>query len=436
MTDLLPAGASLVRIFGPANRLASRIAETPHADAGFGADYLNYFSVRGVTDELAAVAERLRADDAVNAAYVKPPAELPIAPSIAASTATDEAPATTPSFEQRQGYLDAAPQGIDARWAWTVPGGRGAGVRIVDVEGAWRFSHEDLRANQGGIIGGSPSSDQGWRDHGTAVAGVISGDVNEYGITGIVPDALIRAVSVFEAGSAAAIRTAADALSPGDVILLELHRPGPRFNFTDKPDQAGYIAIEWWPDDFAAIRYATGKGIIVVEAGGNGGQDLDDAIYDTRPAEFPSTWRNPFRGGADDSGAIVVGAGSPPPGFHDADHGPARSRLDFSNFGSRVDTQGWGLEVTTTGYGDLQGGADEDLWYTDVFSGTSSASPIVVGAVASYQGISAAAGGRKTPEEVRTRLRETGSPQTDAQQRPSSQRIGNLPDLRALNGSS
>jgi hypothetical protein len=46
--------------------------------------------------------------------------------------------------------------------------------------------------------------------------------------------------------------------------------------------------------------------------------------------------------------------------------------------------------------------------------------------------MSAAAAGRKTPAEVRTRLRETGSPQTDAPERPVTQRIGNLPDLKSM----
>jgi hypothetical protein len=435
VSELLPDGAELVRIFGPANRLHHRLAGTPAEPEG--ADYLNYFAVRGVADNLEAVAERLRGDDTVEAAYIKSPAEPPIAPidagaDIAPSLA--DAPPVTPSFEARQGYLDAAPQGIDARWAWTRPGGRGTGIRIVDVEGAWRFTHEDLLDNQGGVIGGTPSTDAGWRNHGTAVAGEISGDVNAFGITGIAPEANIRAVAIFGAGSAAAIRAAADALSAGDVILLELHRPGPRFNYAARPDQGGYIAIEWWPDDYAAIRYAIDRGVIVVEAGGNGAENLDDALYDTRPADFPASWRNPFRGGADDSGAIIVGAGAPPPGLHGRDHGPARSRLAFSNYGSRIDVQGWGREVTTTGYGDLQGGSDEDLWYTDVFSGTSSASPIIVGTVASYQGMLAAGPGRTTPAQIRARLRETGSPQTDAPHRPTTQRIGNLPDLRALFG--
>ncbi|MBF6193756.1 S8 family serine peptidase [Nocardia sp. CDC186] len=433
LTELLPAGGELVRIFGPANRLERRLTATPYRETG--AEYLRYFYVRGVTGRLDELAARLRTAEDVAAAYVKPPAEPPIAPEGARAItgrSAAEAPPVTPDFTVRQGYLDAAPQGIDARWAWTVRGGRGTGVRVVDVEGAWRFTHEDLQVNQGGVIGGSPSPQQGWRDHGTAVAGVISGDVNAYGITGIVPEAHIRAVSIFGSGSASAIRSAADALGPGDVMLLELHRPGPRFDYANRPDQRGYIAVEWWPDDFAAIRYAVGRGIVVVEAGGNGGEDLDAALYDARPAEFPSIWRNPFRGGDADSGAIIVGAGAPPPGFHGRDNGPARSRLPFSNYGERIDVQGWGLEVTTTGYGDLQGGPDEDLWYTDVFSGTSSASPIVVGAVTSYQGMSAAAAGRKTPAEVRARLRETGTPQTDAPDRPASQRIGNLPDLKSM----
>src|SRR3712207_7066620 len=45
------------------------------------------------------------------------------------------------------------------------------------------------------------------------------------------------------------------------------------------------------------------------------------------------------------------------------------------------------FEVTSTGYGDLQGGANRDEWYIDEFSGTSSASPIIVGAIGCVQGI-------------------------------------------------
>ena len=125
----------------------------------------------------------------------------------------------------------------------------------------------------------------------------------------------------------------------------------------------------------------------------------------------------------------MVGAGAPPPGTHGQDWGPDRSRLSQSNFGWRVDAQGWGREITTCGYGDLQGGPNPDVWYTDTFNGTSSATPIVAGAVACIQGARKAMVPRPplNADQIRTILRTTGSPQ------PVSvpiQRIGNRPDLR------
>src|SRR5215813_12341024 len=116
--------------------------------------------------------------------------------------------------------------------------------------------------------------------------------------------------------------------------------------------------MEWWPDNLAAIQFAVRRGVIVVEAGGNGAENLDDPIYDQPAQGFPATWVNPFRRNPVDSGAIIVGAGAPPSGNFGSD----RSRLGFSNYGALVDAQGWGREVVTTGYGDLQGGANEDLW--------------------------------------------------------------------------
>ena len=114
----------------------------------------------------------------------------------------------------------------------------------------------------------------------------------------------------------------------------------------------------------------------MIEAAGNGAQDLDDPIYNTPAKGFPADWSNPFARGARDSGAIVVGAGAPPAGTHGNNSYTDRARLDFSNYGSVVDVQGWGREVTSTGYGDLQGGADQNKWYTDQFSGTSRPSPL------------------------------------------------------------
>ncbi len=427
----------LVPLFGTEERIASASSKAKTPSPEIVSELATYYIVETESnkDELL---KELRKLSNVTGAYLKPIPEPPVAPEPGIKNKPEMmasiTPAATPNYISRQLYLNAAPGGINALYAHLCPGGKGDGIKIIDIEGAWRFTHEDLLTNQGGVIGGTQSSDLGWRNHGTAVAGEFSGDENGVGIIGICPKANVRAVSIFGGlGTANAIRTAANALSTGDIILIELHAPGPRHNFTSRADQAGYIAMEWWPDNLAAIQYATSRGVIVVEAGGNGAENLDDAIYNTRPSGFPSTWRNPFNLSNPQSGAIVVGAGAPPPGTHGRNHGPDRSRLSFSNYGRRVDVQGWGREVTTTGYGDLQGGPNEDYWYTDTFSGTSSASPIVVGALGCIQGrLKNRSRPLLTPSTAKNLLRTTGSPQQDAPGRPATQRIGNRPDLKQI----
>lgn len=72
-------------------------------------------------------------------------------------------------------------------------------------------------------------------------------------------------------------------------------------------------------------------------------------------------------------------------------------------------------------------------WYTDKFAGTSSASPIVVGALACVQGMLKAAGHAPlNPAEARTLLRASGSPQQADPAAPVHQCIGSRPDMRAL----
>ncbi|MDD4050743.1 MAG: dockerin type I domain-containing protein, partial [candidate division Zixibacteria bacterium] len=236
-----------------------------------------------------------------------------------------------------------------------------------------------------------------------------------YGTRGISPQARVGLVSVGNMTTAEAVLTALDSLIPGDVMLIELNAPGPRYDFQGRADQSGYVCMEYFPAEFDAIQMAWAKGIIVCEAAGNGAEYLSDPIYENR---FDTTYRN--------SHAILIGAGAPPSGNYGVD----RSRLSFPNFGHRVNLQGHGVEVVTTGYGDLfNGGGDEKQYYTAEFSGTSSAVPVVAGAVASLQGIFKAQydGAVLDADRMRDILIATGSPQ----QGSVSMHIGPRPDLRA-----
>lgn len=322
--------------------------------------------------------------------------------------------ATTPTFEPGQLYLNAAPGGVGARIAWTLPGGTGVGTRVIDVEYGWQLTHEDLPGGATAIvIGVNPTGD---RDHGTAVLGEMAAGRNGFGMTGIAYDAAIGISSVWTMSTADAITMAVDAADPGDAILIELHAPGPHYNFEGRDDQSGYIAMEYWQDNFDAMLYAWANGVIVCEAAGNGSENFDDPMYDSL---FHPAYRY--------SHAIICGAGNPPNAI-----ATDRSKLDFSNWGQRVDLQGYGILVYTTGYGDLYSTGGEDFLYTAGFSGTSSASPIVTGAVLSVSGVfQQMLGIVPDADTIRNLLINTGSPQQTPQ---LTRHIGPRPNLGSALG--
>ncbi|HYK04290.1 MAG TPA: S8 family serine peptidase [Thermoanaerobaculia bacterium] len=317
--------------------------------------------------------------------------------------AAADIPPTTPNFQPSQGYLNAAPNGINALYAWTIPGGRGSGTKIVDIEWAWRTTHEDLPP-----MFYTSGTQSGSRNHGTAVMGVMVGVNNAYGVTGIAHQAQI---GYRAAGSsrtmASAMTSASMAVGVSGLVLIEMHWPGPSTPSTScscNTSQCDYIPMEYWQDNFDAIASAVANGRIVVEAGGNGSTNLDDPVYG-----------GAFNRMVRDSGAILVGAGD------------SRSPSCFTNYGSRIDMHGWGNNVMTLGYGDRFNPGDENQWYTHTFSGTSSASPIVTGAASSIIGVSLADGqgyGGRTPAEIRKILRDTGTPQVS-----DPRNIGPLPNL-------
>jgi subtilisin family serine protease len=358
------------------------------------------------------LAAALNKDKSVWQAYVAP---RPVPAGLSGSTAG------TRLFEPAQGYLYSAPAGIGAADVWALAGAKGKGITICDIEGAWNTKHEDLPAGIP-LIGGTMIADLGWRNHGTAVLGEMVSVPNSKGCVGIshqakavVHSAVIN--NVFNL--AQALTNATAQLKAGDVILIELQAIGPNNK---------YVAMQFWSDTFSAIVAATAKGITVVEAAGNGNENFDLPIFNNTGLQK-------------DSGAVIVGAGIPPSNAFDFDGdggfgaayqtiGVPRSRIWFSNYGKIVNVQGWGFHVATLAYGDLQGDASENKWYTLRFSGTSSASPIVTGAAACIQGRAKAKNGAPlSPAKVRQILMASGTLQKPGPGVPLAQHIGPLPNL-------
>lgn len=349
-------------------------------------------------DDPDAVAAELAALPAVAQVYRVPaPAPPPVAPDYSK-------PGHSATIWQR--YLDAAPVGVDARHAHSN-GWNGAGVRICDIEYDWNGGHADLPTPT--EIGTGRTSTT-WSDHGTAVLGILVGRDNTSGVRGIAYGASMYMSSPYTNyyyNVAGAITLALQTLQAGDVLLIEQQMVGPSGG-------SAYVPVEWYEPTYDAIRAAVLAGVTVVEAGGNGAQNLDLAIYSTgNGGHYPFLATN-------DSGALIVGAGAAPQAA------TPRSRLSFSSYGSTFDLQGFGESVVTTGYGNLYNSEGSNHWLIATFDGTSSASPIVAGAAAVLQQAWRAWHGESaTPAQIRAVLRATGTAQQGAAI------IGPLPDLRA-----
>lgn len=306
-----------------------------------------------------------------------------------------------------QGYLESAPNGIDARIAWTVTTGKGIG--FVDVEQGWTLDHEDLAGAGIGLISGVNTQFNG---HGTAVLGEIVGVDNDLGGIGIAPNCTARVNSQWRTDSnfstSDAIVSAAAAMKAGDVMLIEAQ--------ASYPGAGGFVPVEVDEWVFDAIQAAVAKGIVVVEAGANGSVDLD-TFADWAGKNILNRNSPDFL----DSGAIMVGAAS---------SAAPHSRLDFSNFGSRIDCYAWGENISTSGDGWT--GNDPHV-YTNGFGGTSGASPMVTGAALLVQSWCKTHSTLRTPAQMRALLSDPdlNTPSAD----PSADRIGVMPDLRAVLGS-
>jgi len=192
----------------------------------------------------------------------------------------------TPSFTGQQGiFSPASDGGMGVKDTRTFAGAYGDGIQVFDIEYAWNRNHEDVRRNFPPTVGQPDFSQPRDIDHGTSVAGIVKADKNSFGVEGVAPNVTFHTVAQtvrlpgFTPPSTTVLNTwfaifvAAAQANPGDVLLLEAQRPW------TPVQSAPLLPIEWWPQDFIIIQWATSvRGVIVVEAAGNSGFNLDSPI--------------------------------------------------------------------------------------------------------------------------------------------------------------
>jgi Subtilase family len=335
-----------------------------------------------------------------------------------------------------QEYLHRSPKGVDALYAWRFPGGRGNGVRFVDIEQAWHLEHADLIEAGITLVEGEPGvgADPEAIEHGTAVLGIIAAGNDDQLVVGIAHEVVsVRVVSMIDPQGMfnlpRAILFAIRELRFGDVLLME----------ADAPSDKGRVPAEIKRSVFELIRLATARGIVVVEPAGNGGVDLD-SVESTEMGFCVQPLNRAGRIGFRDSGALVVG------GCLSEDSHPP---LPASGYGSRVDCYAWAMDVVTTGYLDvylkfawggtlltrrlLEACAGGDILITEVheFSGTSSASAIIAGVAVCVQSLAQAnLGFRFSPWQLRLLLSDPVN--GTKSKNPKVDLIGIMPDLRKI----
>ena len=144
-------GATMHPLFGPTEERVAAFAMTPQAMiTGEPSDLTAFYKVDAAPERLEALQAKLLDQDIVESAYIKPGAE-PAAHLNDMAPAPQEAPPASPDFSSRQGYLDAAPGGVEVALG-------------MDPSGRARHRHTDHRhRGRMALHARGPDRQPGWR---------------------------------------------------------------------------------------------------------------------------------------------------------------------------------------------------------------------------------------------------------------------------------
>ncbi|TBF24867.1 MULTISPECIES: hypothetical protein [Rhizobium] len=115
-TLLADHSATMRPLFGPTEERVGAFSNISISMATVieSAELTTFYAIDAPTERLDSLQSDLLAHDLVDGAYIKPGAE-PAANLNDMAPTPEEAPPATPDYVSRQGYLEAAPGGVEAR---------------------------------------------------------------------------------------------------------------------------------------------------------------------------------------------------------------------------------------------------------------------------------------------------------------------------------
>ncbi len=278
-------------------------------------------------------------------------------------------------FEEAMAYIadKVANGGLTAFDAGTKVAIMDSGVDLIHVDlkdktdKGWNAVGHTEGGDYGTIQSGDPYGTAGY-SHGTNCAGVAAATGNTIGTVGVCPWCGIYPVRFMEGGSGQAnsdqgyLESYQKYVDDPKIVAVNCSF-GPMSGFGTIPITAG--------EDTSHKNFMQngrgGKGGAIVYASGNEGVDTNYMALHAKMFDLD-------RNGKKVQSSIISVGGS----------GPWDARVGYSNFGKELDIIAPTLSMTPTvgiatsyitGYGDL----DKD--YTNQFSGTSSAAPVITGAM-------------------------------------------------------